>query len=247
MILADLHEAALAAGRRFPLTLGAKGSATIGGLVSTNAGGTQVLRFGHDALAGARDRGGAARRQPVRGADRAQEGQSRLRPQAAADRRRRDARRRHRGEPEAGAGDRRARRGLGRARLGRGGDAAAAPARGELGEAVESFELVPKSALDLVLAHVPGTRAAAGRAARLERAGRGGLAGWRRRLRSALYEALARRARDGPASTTRRSPRARRRPRPSGGCATHLGGREEGRPGRQARHLGRGRARWPAS
>ena len=33
-------------GRRFPLTLGAKGSATIGGLVSTNAGGTQVLRFG---------------------------------------------------------------------------------------------------------------------------------------------------------------------------------------------------------
>lgn len=46
VILADLHAAALAAGRRFPLTLGARGSATIGGLVSTNAGGTQVLRFG---------------------------------------------------------------------------------------------------------------------------------------------------------------------------------------------------------
>src|ERR687895_800963 len=46
VILAHLHEAALAAGRRFPLTLGARGSATIGGLVSTNAGGTQVLRFG---------------------------------------------------------------------------------------------------------------------------------------------------------------------------------------------------------
>src|SRR5687768_15499211 len=46
VILAELHEAALAAGRRFPLTLGARGSATIGGLVSTNAGGTQVLRFG---------------------------------------------------------------------------------------------------------------------------------------------------------------------------------------------------------
>jgi FAD/FMN-containing dehydrogenase len=46
VILATLHEAALAQGRRFPLTLGAKGSATIGGLVSTNAGGTQVLRFG---------------------------------------------------------------------------------------------------------------------------------------------------------------------------------------------------------
>jgi FAD/FMN-containing dehydrogenase len=46
VILATLHDAAIAAGRRFPLTLGAKGSATIGGLVSTNAGGTQVLRFG---------------------------------------------------------------------------------------------------------------------------------------------------------------------------------------------------------
>ena len=46
VILADLHEAAAAAGRRFPLTLGSRGSATIGGLVSTNAGGTQVLRWG---------------------------------------------------------------------------------------------------------------------------------------------------------------------------------------------------------
>lgn len=46
VILADLHEAALADSRRFPLTLGSRGSATIGGLVSTNAGGTQVLRWG---------------------------------------------------------------------------------------------------------------------------------------------------------------------------------------------------------
>ncbi|MFL6845445.1 MAG: FAD-binding oxidoreductase [Allosphingosinicella sp.] len=46
VILVDLHAAAQAAGRRFPLSLGAKGSATVGGLVSTNAGGTQVLRFG---------------------------------------------------------------------------------------------------------------------------------------------------------------------------------------------------------
>ena len=46
MILADLHDQAAAVGRRFPLTLGARGSCTIGGLVSTNAGGTQVLRFG---------------------------------------------------------------------------------------------------------------------------------------------------------------------------------------------------------
>ncbi|QPQ56047.1 FAD-binding oxidoreductase [Allosphingosinicella flava] len=46
VILAHLHEAAEAQGRRFPLSLGAKDNATIGGLVSTNAGGTQVLRFG---------------------------------------------------------------------------------------------------------------------------------------------------------------------------------------------------------
>ncbi len=46
VILADAHDAATAAGCRFPLTLGGKGSATLGGLVSTNAGGTQVLRHG---------------------------------------------------------------------------------------------------------------------------------------------------------------------------------------------------------
>ena len=46
VILATLHDAAEQAGRRFPLSLGAKGSATIGGLISTNAGGTQVLRHG---------------------------------------------------------------------------------------------------------------------------------------------------------------------------------------------------------
>ncbi|BBC99613.1 hypothetical protein YGS_C1P0869 [Sphingobium sp. YG1] len=46
VILSVLHDAAEEAGRRFPLSLGAKGSATIGGLVSTNAGGTQVLRHG---------------------------------------------------------------------------------------------------------------------------------------------------------------------------------------------------------
>ena len=46
VILQTLHEAAASADLRFPLTLGGKGSATIGGLVSTNAGGTQVLRHG---------------------------------------------------------------------------------------------------------------------------------------------------------------------------------------------------------
>ena len=46
VILENFHHEALAHGLRFPLTLGGKGSATIGGLVSTNAGGTQVLRHG---------------------------------------------------------------------------------------------------------------------------------------------------------------------------------------------------------
>jgi FAD/FMN-containing dehydrogenase len=44
--LAAAHEASLAAGRRFPLSLASEGSATVGGLVSTNAGGTAVLRYG---------------------------------------------------------------------------------------------------------------------------------------------------------------------------------------------------------
>ena len=44
--LAAVHAAAEAVGRRFPLSLASEGSATIGGLVSTNAGGTAVLRYG---------------------------------------------------------------------------------------------------------------------------------------------------------------------------------------------------------
>ena len=46
VILQSLHDAAHEAGMRFPLTLGSRGSCTIGGLTSTNAGGTQVLKFG---------------------------------------------------------------------------------------------------------------------------------------------------------------------------------------------------------
>jgi len=46
-VVLDALQAAAAEHRlRLPLTLGARGSATIGGLVSTNAGGTQVLRHG---------------------------------------------------------------------------------------------------------------------------------------------------------------------------------------------------------
>ena len=41
-----MDEAVTAEDLRFPLTLGGKGSATVGGLIATNAGGTQVLRHG---------------------------------------------------------------------------------------------------------------------------------------------------------------------------------------------------------
>ena len=46
VVLADLQAAAEAAGRLFPLTLAAQGSARIGGVLATNAGGVNVLRYG---------------------------------------------------------------------------------------------------------------------------------------------------------------------------------------------------------
>jgi FAD/FMN-containing dehydrogenase len=45
-VLADVQAAAAQAGRLFPLSLAAEGSAQIGGLIATNAGGTAVLRYG---------------------------------------------------------------------------------------------------------------------------------------------------------------------------------------------------------
>lgn len=46
-ILAHVQQAAEDAGRFFPLSLAAEGSCTIGGNISTNAGGTQVVRYGN--------------------------------------------------------------------------------------------------------------------------------------------------------------------------------------------------------
>ena len=46
-ILASLQQQAEAAGFLFPLSLAAEGSCTIGGNLGTNAGGTQVLRYGN--------------------------------------------------------------------------------------------------------------------------------------------------------------------------------------------------------
>jgi FAD/FMN-containing dehydrogenase len=54
VVLADLHEKAATLDRQFPLHLGSEGSAQIGGLISTNAGGTGVVRYGpmRDLVAG---------------------------------------------------------------------------------------------------------------------------------------------------------------------------------------------------
>lgn len=46
-VLRTVQQAAHEADRLFPLSLAAEGSATIGGNLSTNAGGTQVLRYGN--------------------------------------------------------------------------------------------------------------------------------------------------------------------------------------------------------
>ena len=159
VILSDLHSAALAAGRRFPLSLGAKGSATIGGLVSTNAGGTQVLRFGPmrslvlgiEAVLpdGSLFEGLAALKKDNRGYDLKQlligaEGTLGLVTAASL-------------KLVPAIGERAV------AWIGlKSAEAAMALLRrleGALGDAVESFELVPRSALELVLRHVPGTRA----------------------------------------------------------------------------------------
>jgi len=159
VVLADLHERALKAGRRFPLTLGAKGSATIGGLVSTNAGGTQVLRFGNmrrlvlgvEAVlpTGETYNGLAALKKDNRGYDLGQlligaEGTLGVVTAASL-----------RLVPAIGA----------RAVAWVGVETPEAALRllrhaeATLGDAIESFELVPRSSLDLVLAHIPGGRA----------------------------------------------------------------------------------------
>ncbi len=46
-VLADVQAAAASVGRLFPLSLASEGSARIGGLLATNAGGVNVLRYGN--------------------------------------------------------------------------------------------------------------------------------------------------------------------------------------------------------
>ena len=158
-ILETVHAAARAVGCEFPLSLGAKGSATIGGLVSTNAGGVQVLRHGtmrmlvagleavlpdgsvlHQLTGLAKDNSGYDIKQMLIG------GEGTLGVVTAA------ALRlvpmpQHRAVAWAGLpGPHAALALLARLRTASGGQ-------------VESFELVPDAGLQLVLRHLPGNRA----------------------------------------------------------------------------------------
>jgi FAD/FMN-containing dehydrogenase len=159
VVLAAVQAAADDAGRQFPLTLGSEGSATIGGLVSTNAGGAHVLRFGMmreltlgleavlpdgriwDGLRGLRkDNTGYDLKQLFIGA----EGTLgivtaaclKLYPRPAA-----------RAVALAGLGSPQA--ALDLLNL----------VKARAGDALTAFEIIPKIALDLVLKHVPDTRA----------------------------------------------------------------------------------------
>ena len=158
VVLATLHEAANEIGMRFPLTLGARGSCTIGGLTSTNAGGTQVLKFGtmrsliagveavlpdgsiHDGLTGLKkDNRGYSIDHLLIGAEGTlgviTAAALRLVPAIAA-------------RAVAWAGVESPMRALELLR--------SLEARTN---AIEGFELVPQDSLELVLKHIPGTRA----------------------------------------------------------------------------------------
>ena len=47
VVLSDLHDAVTEHGLSFPMTFGARGSCMIGGMLATNAGGSNVLRYGN--------------------------------------------------------------------------------------------------------------------------------------------------------------------------------------------------------
>ena len=121
---------------------------------STNAGGLNVLRYGmardpRSASKSCRGRSRAVARRPA-------QGQHRLRPQVAVHRRRRHARRDHRGVPQAlsaAAGGRHRVRGV--------RSVAAAVdllnlLREASGDRLSSFELIPHVAIELTTRHIPG-------------------------------------------------------------------------------------------
>ena len=116
-----------AAGMHFPLSLASEGSCTIGGNLSTNAGGTAVLRYGNTRELVLGLEVVLADGSVLDRAARPAQGQHRLRPEAAVHRRGRHARHHHRGGAEAvpGAAHARSPR-WPRSRVGRRGHRAAA-------------------------------------------------------------------------------------------------------------------------
>lgn len=157
-ILADVHTSAEAAGCRFPLSLGAKGSATLGGLVSTNAGGVQVLRHGtmralvrgleavlpdgsvlDQTSALAKDNTGYDLKQLLIGAEGTLGIVTRVVLRLAPAQRARSIAWVGLASPDAALG-------------------LLQRLRGGAGEAVESFELMSAAAHDLVVQHLPGAR-----------------------------------------------------------------------------------------
>ena len=100
-VLAAVQAAAAAAGRLFPLSLAAEGSCQLGGNISTNAGGTAVLRLREHARPRPGPRGGPRGRPGARWSPEPAQGQHRLRPQAAVHRRRGHAGLHHRGNLQA--------------------------------------------------------------------------------------------------------------------------------------------------
>ena len=78
VILSQLHDAAEAENLYFPLWFGARGSAMIGGVLSTNAGGSNVLRYGSTRGAVSGAGGGSCRWPGAQPDERAAQGQLRL-------------------------------------------------------------------------------------------------------------------------------------------------------------------------
>ena len=146
-------------GLLFPLSLAAEGSATIGGNLSTNAGGVNVLRYGmaRDLVLGLEVVLADGRVLDLL-RDLAQ-GQYRLRSQAAFHRRRRNARRHHRRGAEAVSQTGRARdRVCRRAVARRGREAARANAGRNAAVMISAFELMPRIGLEFVPSTFAGAR-----------------------------------------------------------------------------------------
>ena len=158
-VLASLQAEADRHGRLFPLSLGAEGSCEIGGNLSTNAGGTGVLRYGNTRELVLGLEVVLADGQVWNGLRGTAQGQHRLRPEASLRRRRGHARHHHRGGaealPEAAlAGDR-----LRRDRQPRpGGRAAWAASANRCGERVTGYELLGRICVELIGKHMPATR-----------------------------------------------------------------------------------------